>query len=34
MSAGPIPTRLVFLDDLQTLSPGTKVRFLGWYLPL
>lgn len=31
MSNGPPPTRLVFLNDLQSLAPGEKVRFLGWY---
>ena len=29
MSNGPLPTRLVFLADLATIPPGTKVRFLG-----
>ncbi|EED23895.1 conserved hypothetical protein [Talaromyces stipitatus ATCC 10500] len=26
---GPIPTRLVFLHELSSLPPHTKVRFLG-----
>ena len=29
MNNGPLPTRLVFLSDLATSAPGTKVRFLG-----
>ena len=29
MSSAPLPTRLVFLNDLSTLAPGEKVRFLG-----
>lgn len=31
MSSGPLPTRLIFLDDLQHTALGGKVRFLGWY---
>lgn len=27
---GPPPTTLVFLNDLSSLRPGSKVRFLGW----
>ncbi|KAL8906779.1 MAG: hypothetical protein Q9207_001834 [Kuettlingeria erythrocarpa] len=29
MSTAPLPTRLVFLSDLSTISTGEKVRFLG-----
>ncbi|KAL8918283.1 MAG: hypothetical protein Q9208_007451 [Pyrenodesmia sp. 3 TL-2023] len=29
MSTAPLPTRLTFLSDLPTISPGEKVRFLG-----
>ena len=29
MDNGPLPTRLVFLSNLATTPPGTKVRFLG-----
>ncbi|KAI4192156.1 MAG: hypothetical protein LQ346_004446 [Caloplaca aetnensis] len=29
MSTTPLPTRLVFLSDLSTISTGEKVRFLG-----
>lgn len=29
MNNGPLPTRLIFLSDLTTTAPGTKVRFLG-----
>lgn len=28
---GPLPTTLVFLNDLPSLPRGAKVRFLGWY---
>ena len=31
MSSGPLPTRLIFLDDLRHTALGEKVRFLGWY---
>lgn len=27
---GPPPTTLVFLNQLPSLRPGSKVRFLGW----
>lgn len=30
VSNGPVPTRLALLSDLPSLSPGSKVRFLGW----
>ncbi|KAL9611569.1 MAG: hypothetical protein Q9167_003788 [Letrouitia subvulpina] len=29
MSNGPLPTTLVFISDLQSITPGEKVRFLG-----
>ncbi|MCJ1231338.1 hypothetical protein MMC12_008015 [Toensbergia leucococca] len=29
MTSAPLPTRLVFLNDLQSIAPGEKVRFLG-----
>ncbi|KAI4121820.1 MAG: hypothetical protein LQ338_006152 [Usnochroma carphineum] len=29
MSTSPLPTRLIFLSDLPSLSEGEKVRFLG-----
>lgn len=29
---GPVASHLVLLNDLDTLSHGTKVRFLGWYV--
>lgn len=28
---GPLPTTLVFLNDLHSLPKAAKVRFLGWY---
>ena len=31
MNAGPLPTRLIFLSELEHQPPGSKVRFLGWY---
>ena len=34
MTSAPLPTRLVFLNDLQSIAPGEKVRFLGWYIKL
>jgi hypothetical protein len=30
--SGPVPSDLVLLGDLPTCAPGTKVRFLGWYI--
>lgn len=32
MSTGPVPSSLVLLRDLRSTAPGTKVRFLGWYV--
>ena len=31
---GPIPTKLTLLSDLPKFPPGSKVRFLGWYVRL
>ena len=28
---GPLPTTLIFLNDLHSLPKAAKVRFLGWY---
>lgn len=28
---GPLPTTLVFLNELPSLPKAAKVRFLGWY---
>lgn len=32
MSQTPLPAKLVLLNDLGHVEPGTKVRFLGWYV--
>lgn len=32
MRNGPIPSTLSLLSDLHQHPPGTKVRFLGWYV--
>jgi len=30
MSSTPVPSNLVLLQDLDSTTEGTKVRFLGW----
>lgn len=34
MSGDPVPSKLVFLSDLDSFPTETKVRFLGWYVVL
>ena len=31
-STYPVPTNLVFLAALPSVTEGVKVRFLGWYV--